>query len=366
MKSRLPRRWGWTVLVASLLAACGGGGAGDQSPQVRYGKLVAFGDSLSDLGSYAVSGVAAVGGGKYTVNGGDDAIWIEHLAAQVDVDAPCPAQTGLNAIEAVVGFPAVPVTNQPGCYGYAQGGARVTAPVGPGNVALFNPTDPSTYGNAIGQLTDPVVNQISRHLAAVGGRFASDDLITVLAGGNDVFINLAVVAATVAAGGDPNAAGAAAVTAMGVAGAELAAYVKTLIVANGAEHVVVVNLPDVSKTPLGLSQDVGTQQLILAMVSTFNGQLAAGLTGEAQVVLVDAFTVDQDQAANPGPYGLTNVTDMACNAELVASSLLCSAATLVTGATPTYKYADSVHPTPYSHLLLARLVARDLIAKGWL
>ena len=39
-------------------------------------------------------------------------------------------------------------------------------------------------------------------LAAVGGRFASDDLVTVMAGGNDVFMQLAAVSATVAAGGD--------------------------------------------------------------------------------------------------------------------------------------------------------------------
>lgn len=358
---------GWLgAVAAALLVACGGGGDGDQAPQVRYGKLVAFGDSLSDLGTYAVSGVAAVGGGKYTVNGGDDDIWIERLAAQLGVAAPCPAQTGLNAIEAVVGFPAVPVSNQSGCYGYAQGGARVTALVGPGNAALFNPADPDTYSNAIGQLTDPVVNQIGRHLAASGGKFATDDLVTVLAGGNDLFINLAVLSATVEAGGDPTAAATAAVTAMGTAGAELAAYVKSLILANGAERVVVVNVPDVSKTPFGLSTDAGTQQIILTMVSTFNSQLASGLAGQTKVLLVDAFSVDQDQATNPGPYGLTNVTDMACDPAKVGSSLLCSAGTLSAGATATYKFADSVHPTPYSHLLLARLVARDMITKGWL
>lgn len=352
--------------AAALLVACGGGGDGDQTPRVAFGKLVSFGDSLSDLGTYAVSGVAAVGGGKYTVNGTDDDIWIERLAGQVGVAAPCPAQTGLNAVQEVVGFPAVAVTDQAGCFGYAQGGARVTAPVGPGNVALFNPADPASYSNAIGQLTDPVVNQITRHLSVSGGQFAANDLVTVLAGGNDVFINLAVVAATVQAGGDPTAAATAAVTAMGVAGAELAAYVKAMIVAKGAEHVVVVNVPDVSKTPLGLSQDAGTQQLILAMVTTFNSQLASGLAGEAKVLLVDAFSVDQDQASNPGPYGLTNVTGTACDLTLAPSSLLCSAATLVAGATPTYKFADTVHPTPYSHLLLARLVAKDMAVKGWL
>ena len=102
------------------------------------------------------------------------------------------------------------------------------------------------------------------------------------------------------------------------------------------------------------------------MVTTFNAQLSAGLAGESKVLLVDAFTVDQDQATNPAPYGLTNVTATACNLELAPSSLLCSGATLAEGATATYKFADTVHPTPYGHLLLARLVAKEMAVKGWL
>jgi outer membrane lipase/esterase len=368
MKRLIPG-WALGLLTAALMVACGGGGDGDQSLRVSYGKVVSFGDSLSDVGSYAVSGVAAVGGGKYTVNAGnseEDAIWVQRLAAQLGVAAPCAAQTGLNAIEAVVGFPPAVVTNHSGCYGYAQGGSRVTAPVGPGNVALFNVADPDTYSNAIGQLTDPVVNQITRHLAASGGSFAADDLVTVLAGGNDVFINLAVLSATISAGGDPDAAAAAAVTAMGTAGAELAGYINSMIVAHGAERVVVVNVPDVSKTPFGLALDASTQALVLTMVTTFNAQLSAGLAGESKVLLVDAFTVDQDQASNPAPYGLTNVTATACDLEAAPSSLLCSKGTLAEGATETYKFADSVHPTPYGHLLLARLVAKEMAVKGWL
>ena len=358
--------WAVGLAAALLVVGCGGGGAGDQSPAVRYGRMVSFGDSLSDVGSYAVSGVAALGGGKYTVNSSGSQIWVERLAAELGLAAPCAAQTGLNSIQAVVGFPPAPATNHAGCFAYAQGGARVTNPVGPGNVALFNPADPETYGNAIGQLTVPVVQQIANHLAAVGGRFAADDLVTVLAGGNDVFINLAVLAATIEAGGDPTAAATAAVTAMGQAGGELAAAIRATVLANGAERVVVVNLPDVSKTPLGLSSDIGTQGLILTMVETFNAQLAAGLSGEAKVLLVDAFTVDQDQAANPAPYGLTNVTTPSCDAAVVATSLLCTSSTLVSGASETDKFADSVHPTPYGHWLLARLVAKDMVTKGWL
>lgn len=58
-----------SVIGAAVLTACGGGGDGNQAPAVQYERVVSFGDSLSDVGTYNVSGVAALGGGKYTVNG---------------------------------------------------------------------------------------------------------------------------------------------------------------------------------------------------------------------------------------------------------------------------------------------------------
>lgn len=61
------RHWGAAAGACLLLASCGGGG--DDGPRVRYGKLVSFGDSLSDVGTHRTPGVAALGGGKYTVNG---------------------------------------------------------------------------------------------------------------------------------------------------------------------------------------------------------------------------------------------------------------------------------------------------------
>ncbi|HSI57331.1 MAG TPA: SGNH/GDSL hydrolase family protein, partial [Ideonella sp.] len=183
----------WMAAVAGLaLAACGGGGDGDQSSRTTYGKMVVFGDSLSDVGTYAVPSIQAMGGGKYTVNAPDAKIWVELLAAQVGVTAPCAAQTGLNSV--IPSLPGAAVANHTGCYGYAQGGSRVTNPVGVANSALLALGDTS---GALGQLTVPVATQIANHLAASGGSFAADDLVTVLAGGNDLFINLAGVSAAV-------------------------------------------------------------------------------------------------------------------------------------------------------------------------
>ena len=93
-------RLGWlaAAAAAAVLAACGGGGDGDQTPRVKYGKLVSFGDSLSDVGSYKVGVVAQLGGGKYNINGATGLNWTELLATQAGVAAPCAAQTGLNSV----------------------------------------------------------------------------------------------------------------------------------------------------------------------------------------------------------------------------------------------------------------------------
>lgn len=366
------------VLVLAALAACGGGD-GDQSPRFQPSRIVSFGDSLSDVGSYKTAGMMAAVNvksafplaetthtGKFTVNSPDAKNWIELIAAQFGVAAPCPAQTGLTPPTGspLAGVGATP-TDHLECFAYGQGGARVTNPVGPGNALLGLP------GGAPGQLTTPLVAQVAKHLAkntGGAGKFASDELVLVLAGGNDLFINAAVFAATVGAGGDANTAGAAAVTAMATAGTELATLVKAQMLAKGATHVVVVNLPDVSLTPA--FRGGAAQGLALNMTSAFNGALAAGLASAGSaVLLVDAFTQSQDQFARPAQYGLSNVLTPACVKDttviLYDSSLVCNTRTVVAGDVSKFQYADDVHPTPYGYKLLAQFVA-DRMAKAGL
>jgi phospholipase/lecithinase/hemolysin len=449
-----------TLMAAAVIAGCGGNDPrpGDQSPKLKYSSQVSFGDSLSDVGTYKVGTVAALGGGTFTINGNNTAVnaaltgknWTELMAAQVGLSAPCPAVTGLDG-DASKGF-SVPVQAKAGCYGYAQGGARVTNPVGPGNKAT---------GSPVGALTVPMVTQVKNHLAAVGGKFKGDEIVYVMGGNNDVLIGLEQLAAAATAAGraaanqtfatsltmqlaagatnpttaaqsiglaiateaarqgststtivlaaakaaemagntaaasetvygpmavkaqaDAAAAGAKAgadyaaaqgptlVKDIATAGAELVALVKTQIVANGANFVVVNNMPDIANTPSGLGQAPSTRALIESMVKAFNDTLASGLAGDSKVLLVDTFSVSHDQATNPAPYGLTNVTDTACDLtpakNPLGSSLGCNANNLKAGDVSHYSYADTVHPTPFLHLLLARYVSEKMVAKGWL
>ncbi len=358
------------VGAALMVAACGGGDAGDQTPKVSFSGMVNFGDSLSDVGSYAVGTVKAVGGGKYTVNSPTALIWTEIVAKQYKLAAPCAAQTGLDGA-AQFGF-AVPTVNNANCFSYAQGGSRVTLQPGPGNKLLGG-------GNAVlGQLTLPVKNQMENHLAKIGGSYKGTELVTVLAGGNDLFIQAGsipqVIAGRMAAGQSQadatNAALVGAVTGMGVAGGELGAYVKALVLARGAKYVVVVNMPNVSKTPYGLAQDAATQGLIDTMTKTFNGELVKALAG-ANVVIADAYTESTNQAANPAPYGISNVKNVACSATSPANplggqSLTCTAASAIAGDVSRYQYADDVHPTPYGYELLAKFVLSEMVKAGLL
>ncbi len=438
-------------MTAALLVACGGGGNGDQSNRVSYSAMVTFGDSLSDPGAYKVGQIAQVGG-LFTVNliggaiGSDPTpsyVWPQLVAASILGTPSCAARVGYGTVPVIV----------PGCTNYAQGGSRVT--------------DPNGTGHAGGALTESVAAQIQNFLAlpANGGAFKGTELVTVMAGANDMFAQSDILtAAATKVGSDAgntafitsiitqlvtaapaaNRAGAQAtigVAAMGAAqapnatpttiivaaitaaatdaaingynnaaatvanaanlgttaqtaataqgNAAAATYVGTtgigiatagmstaakemadnvkLMLSKGAKKVVVLNIPDASQTPYGVSS--GQAPLVLAMTQAFNARLKAELTGVAGVLLLDAFAENQKQFANPAQFGLTNVKDPVCKAgptNTTGTSLLCNPSNVIAGDTSRYMFADGVHPTPYAHKLLAQFVTKELVLAGWL
>lgn len=177
-------------MASAVLAACGGSdgtSAEEQKLKTQFSAMVSFGDSLADVGTYQVGTIKAVGGGKFTINGNSPAIsptftgknWTELMAAQFGLPAPCAAQTGLEG-DPAQGF-SVPVTNHANCLSYAQGGARVSHPVGPEN---------RQTGSPLGLLTKPVSAQIASHLALSGGKFSGTEVVFVTAGGNDALMLL--------------------------------------------------------------------------------------------------------------------------------------------------------------------------------
>jgi phospholipase/lecithinase/hemolysin len=381
------------AMAALVLAACGGSsGSGSggstvlaaDAPQVappRFAAQVTFGDNLADVGSYAVGAVAFLGGGKFTINGDASAFhpeligktWSELIAPAFGLPVPCPAQTGLQ------GDPArglsVPILNQPWCYGYAQGGARVSSPIGPGNAAT---------GSPIGQLTVPVATQVANHLAVTGGRFQGNEIVFVMAGESDVqtqWFQLAAGAnaAALAAGPDPAAqsqaranyllmSGSFAIATVAAAANSLATLVREQIVANGANYVVVNNVRDLTVTPLGNAQDPAMRSLLRTMVETFNQALKAGIDGDPRIAHVDLYALSRDEVFNPAFYALSNTTENACGPNaLDGYALFCNVYNTWPGVDAShFMYADNLYLTPYAHWLIARQITWGLAWKGWL
>lgn len=348
--------------AALVLVACGGG---DDPVPFQYDKLVSFGDSLSDLGTHNVGTIKYLadntgGAGRWTINStAGNEMWTERLAAQVGVDKPCPAETGLLPnVEGIVG---AAVTKVPGCFSYAQGSSRITDPLGPNSFALQ-----ALGTQTLGLIAKPLADQMAAHLVASGGSYSGNELVTVLAGANDVFMELAFLGSPLGAATPEEA-----VARVATAGATLGQLIKTQVVAKGAQRVLVLNLPDVAGTPFGKSLAPSVTALVDAMTTAFNAQLAAQLKDVPNVRLGDAYAVSKDQVANPAAYGLSNVTAVACGPNALSptangTSLVCNSNNLVAGDTSRYQFADDVHPTPYGHQLLAQFALKELAQAGWL
>ena len=393
------------LFSALLLAACGGGGdpdvAGSGSPsgaptsKGAFTAVVVFGDSLSDIGSYAPAtslagnGTPPYFGGKFTTNetstGAPDAnplgkIWVELLAGSLGV-AVTPAQIGFGTTSVACPAAAVPqLANS--CTDYAQGGSRVT--------------DPNGIGHASGALTVPVVTQIANHLTRFTS-FKASDLIFVYAGSNDVFAQFGTFAATAASVQAQAAAGTitadqanqalflaqqTAEAGMKQAAQELVADVKTQILAKGGTYVAVMTLSDITDTPFGQSLPVSAQPVLTAMSQTFNLWLRDGLTGQP-VQLIDTYAIFKTAYQSPATYGFVNNTTPACDpakisaitggADTDGSSLFCNGTPgapyngLRTGAdVNTWQFADSVHPTTGGHRVINAAFTAALQSFGWI
>jgi outer membrane lipase/esterase len=354
-----------TALAASaLLVACGGGD--DDKPVTT--RVVSFGDSLSDIGAYAPAtslagnGSAPVFGGKFTTNvhsgyaAGSNAntasTWVEVVANRVGV-LISPHEVGFGAASAKC--PA----NNATCTGYGQGGSRVT--------------DPNGIGKAGGALTVPMVTQVANHNTRFSG-FGQGDLVFVWGGNNDAFIQLGAVGQGVPV--------ATAVANMSAAANELVALVKDQIIAKGAGRVAVVNLPDASQTPGFSGLDAQTKGLLSQLSAQFNTTLAAGLNGVAQARIIDARGLIGAVATAPATYGLTNVTEAACDPAKISaitagavtdgSSLFCNATAgapfnglKANASASTWFFADSVHPTSGGHKVIGDIVYGELQKAGW-
>ncbi|GAB6846564.1 SGNH/GDSL hydrolase family protein [Paraburkholderia kururiensis] len=352
----------------ALLAACGGGGGSSNSSSSGPAggvtlQVVSFGDSLSDVGTYSPVIALDFGGGRFTTNPGE--IWTQKVAEYY----------GGTLTPAYLGGFGQPLQASTGL-GYAQGGSRVTDPNGIGHAPAGQPD----YAQAT---TVPIVTQVQEYLSAHTS-FNSGQLVLLNGGANDIFYQAGVVQAAVAAGQSQSTAVQQAVTAVGLAATQFVQNVVAPVLAAGATHVVVSNVPDIAQTPQGLSGGAATQQLFAGLVTAYNQTLAGTLQATglmSKVIFVQADQWQDGIQANFQANGFTvsntgtacNLTAMATNAakygvtnpQAFASSLFCSPQTYtVAGADQTYMYADTVHPTTHLHALFAQQVEKQIAASG--
>lgn len=276
----------------------------------HFKRMIVFGDSLSDQGTYEVA-AKPKGGGKFTTNPGK--LWIEVVAERMHLPIAVNRHEGFGIPLQILGG-----------FNYAQGAARVSTALN---------TDPNK-----GYTGRPVSEQIGYFLDEQKN-FKQSDIIFVLAGANDEFANLAEV-------GAGHMTPEQAVKLIAQTAGDLANLVHSLTAA-GAKTVVVLNLPMVEKTPMALSLDPQVQGLISAMTKTFNQVLQGQLAQNKNAHLIDFYAFDTKFNSNAAKYGIANVTNPACLIKLLPgnSSLFCSSKTLVSEqADLTYKFADSIHP----------------------
>ena len=321
--------------LLALLSACGGSGGGNSNnsapvtpPTVSF-QIVSFGDSLSDVGTFAPI-ASVVGGGRFTTNPGQ--VWVQDVAQYYG-----------NTLTAAYTIDYTQKLTAQGGFGYAEGGSTVATPfsMDPLLIAL------------LGDVEMPVDQQVASYLQAHGS-FNANQLVLVWAGANDVL----------RAGSLP-AASAPVQTA-----ATALAQIIAQIVRGGATHVVVANLPNIGLTPKGYASADGGATLN-QLSQLFNTTLSAALQANGtsgKIIQIDLYTWLNQIFANYQANGFTvSNTAQACNPSSTPddTSLMCSPLTyIVPNADQTYMFADDMHPTTHLHTLVAQYVEQQLAANG--
>ena len=350
-----------TVALASALGS-------STVPALEFSRTWFFGTSYLDSGAF-VGNPDTVEGGKFTTNPGP--VLSELLARKLGTSA-------------VANNPDNPRTDPEGT-NYAQGGAQVTNPLGYGQ-------SPSP------QHALPVRDQVDHYFESTA-RADRNALYVVAGGGNDIFYEMDRVAAGEISLDE-------ALAYLGTSAADLAGQVQRLSDA-GARYVMVPLVLDMEVFPAWVLETVAHagegnpaqgEALVAAMTVLARGgtdaaqvRLDALAAGEAalglppgsllptfrtvsglgsglsnffsdtlltqigavrgNVILIDLRSLFNEMVADPGSFGLVNVTGTACT---TPSSLRCTPDTLVDPRAPgLFLFADGAHPTTAGHRILA-------------
>ncbi len=282
----------------------------------NFSDVVVFGDSLSDSGN-AGSLQPLPPSSSFTTN--PDLVWSEIVAETF----------GASGMNDLAGGP-----------NYAFAGACV------------NPATPCTFN-----LVPTVTEQIAKYFLKSDGQADPNALYVIWGGANDV----ADSAAT-----DPLNAARHTVTAASVNVAQIRRLQDA-----GARHVLVFNLPDISKSPYAVNLGPGVQGALTQLVTAYNEGLHAGIReSEDGIVPINVFAFTNELVENPGTYGFLNATGTACGEPDAGSavSITCGPEGSVypvtdkSGENQQYLFADRSHPSGATHAMIANVVTSTLAA----
>jgi phospholipase/lecithinase/hemolysin len=299
-------RWVGVLAGALLLASCGGGG--EQVRKFVPSRVVSFGDENSlieaDKTKYTVNFIAAptTDVPNPTIDCTQLPIWVQILANSYAVP-----------------FPQCPVTG-----------------IG---------TSPSLMLATHGAKVADVVAQIDSFLAS--NSFGETDLVTILAGSNDVL----ALYDTVVAGTNTLDQAASEAEARGTA---LAGQVNR--VAQAGAKVLISTIPNLALTPYGRA-DAARSAALSRLSERFNSRLRVGLINDGHMI---GLLLTDESFQSIVTFTSTNSTDPACNDATLANVRTCTSQTLrtvnnVPATASTHLWADNTHMSPVGHSALGSL-----------
>lgn len=305
---RLRRTLGVLAVLAAL-AGCGGG----TEQQVAFfpDRVIAFGDessALTDAGrKYSINGLPAITNADGSVTFGD---------------FDCRLQP--NWAQSVAAF-----------YGFV---VRQCNPGGATDLRALNFA-------AAGATVDDIKIQVDAQIA--NGGFQSKDLVTLMAGANDIVALYQQY---------PNRSVDDLKAEAGDRGRRLAAQVNRIV--GLGPRVLIATVPDLGITPYANAQrnEFGDRANLLSdLTAAFNEQLGVNIELDGRVIgLVSADVRVQTMAKFPASFGLTNVTDAACLDTVTLVN--CTNATLKQGASAgAWLWADDLHLSYAAHSQIATL-----------
>ncbi len=231
---------------------------------------------------------------------------------------------------------------------YAQGGASsgLTNAAVPGTLMIGPNTVSTGFKGVLGEVGD--------YLAA--SPVADPNALYVVWGGsNDIlYYGMTPVVPSCATSSNPFICSAVTNTTNSIAA----------LLAAGAHHILVPNLPDIGKTPTALAGGPIASAQAEALSIAFNTGLATALAGlgtayPGDIVPFDTFSFFTQVIGNPSAYGFSDVTDACLSGSVTDIASTVTAACAAAGV-ESYLFFDGVHPTTHGQQLLAGRFAAAL------